>query len=177
MNFISVLSRMTETPVPMLDASTPSFMGVPVARAKEELADADIAIIGVPYDTPPSAGRDPNSWAGFRTAPRVVRINSMKYAGYLPEFDLDVLEHLKVVDYGDALITEDVKESTANVISEGRRGCGSWGPADYARRLLALRILCSCRRHRPPDTRQARHHEPRCARRLRRQKPWPGRQS
>jgi agmatinase len=116
MTYVSVLSKMTDTEVPMIDADTPSFMGLPVARTKADLTGADIAIIGVPYDTPPSAGRDPNSWAGFRTAPRVTRINSMRYAGYLPEFDLDVLEHLRVVDYGDAEIVADVKQSTDNVI-------------------------------------------------------------
>ena len=38
-----------------------------------------------------------------------------------------MLEHLEVVDYGDALITEDVKESTANVIRKVEK-VGKLGP-------------------------------------------------
>lgn len=115
MKFVSLYGAKNNIDVPMLDEQTPSFMGLPVARTREDLKGTDIAIIGVPYDTPPSAGRDPDSWKDFRLSPRAVRINSMRYGGYLPEYDLDVLEHLRVVDYGDAEIVADVDQSMRNV--------------------------------------------------------------
>ena len=33
-----------------------------------------------------------------------LRKDLVKYGGYLPELDVDIFEHLKVVDYGDAPI-------------------------------------------------------------------------
>lgn len=120
MKFVSLLNAVSNTEVPMLDEHTPSFMGLPIARTKADLKGADVAIIGIPYDTPPSTGRDPDSWKDFRLAPRVIRVNSMRYGGYLPEHDLDVFEHLRVVDYGDAEITSDVNESMRNVMEKVR---------------------------------------------------------
>jgi agmatinase len=120
MKFVSLLNSMNKTEVPLLDADTPSFMGLPIARTKADLAGADVVIIGIPYDTPASPGRDPDSWKDFRLAPRATRINSMRYGGYVPEYDLNVFDHLKVVDYGDAEIVDDVNQSMKNVMRKVR---------------------------------------------------------
>ena len=114
--FVSLHSLMMGTEIPILREGVPSFLGMPVARSRKDLEGADAVVIGVPYDRPPTAGRPPGQWAGFRDAPVNVRKGSLRYRGYVPEHDLDVFEHLKLVDYGDAeIIDTDLPRSIDNV--------------------------------------------------------------
>ncbi len=110
---------MTERPE-IVDG-VPSFLGVPVARHAGELAGADVAIIGVPYMSP---------MFGFDAdlTPRNIRKATLRYpGGYLPEYDIDLLSELRVVDYGDAAIdpgdvaasVESVRLKTAEVLAAG----------------------------------------------------------
>lgn len=85
--------------VPMLYPDTPSFLGVPLAREKEDLEGADVAIIGAPYQGAAGVAR---VYTTNLLTPVNLRRDSVKYGGYLPEYDLDVFDYLKVVDYGDA---------------------------------------------------------------------------
>lgn len=119
MKFQSIYNLRNNIPLPMIDDDTPTFMGMPLARNVSELKGADFAIIGVPYaSTRPTPGRDPNEFDGYAQAPRRTRINSLRYAGYLPEFDLDVFDHVKMVDYGDVEIVDDVAQSSENCIKK-----------------------------------------------------------
>jgi len=90
---------------PLLDEDMPTFMGRPHAVTAKDLEGADVVIIGSPYSTSWTndyAGMDKLEWL---QGPKRVRQQSIRYAsGYLQEFDLDVFEHLKIVDYGDAEI-------------------------------------------------------------------------
>ena len=114
--FVSWTSLRSGTEIPLVREGVPSFLGVPVARTPGELAGAHAAIIGIPWDRPPTAGRPSDQWAGFREAPAAVRRGSLRYAGYVPELDLDVFEHLRLVDYGDAEIVDtDLPRSIDNV--------------------------------------------------------------
>ena len=96
---------------PQLDGETPSFMRVPIAATSEELKGADAAIIGAPY----VAGYGEYGGVGkdeWLAAPKRVRQQSARYgSGYVQEFDLDVFEYLKVVDYGDAAIPPEVNDA------------------------------------------------------------------
>jgi agmatinase len=118
--FVSKFSQITGTEIPALREGVPSFLGVPLARTPADLVGADAAIIGVPYDRPATAGRPADQWSGYREAPANVRRLSLRYAGYLVELDLDVFDHVRLVDYGDAEITGDVKESSDNVARKVR---------------------------------------------------------
>jgi len=96
--------------VPKVYGNTPTFLGVPLARNKEELREADAALIGGGML---SFGENP--WRtdlgltfyslGERTIkiidPALLRKASLKYCGFLPELGIDVFEHIKLVDYGD----------------------------------------------------------------------------
>jgi agmatinase len=113
--FVSKFSQIRGTEIPVLREGVPSFLGAPIARTRADLAGADAAIIGVPYDRPATAGRPAGQWDGYREAPASVRRQSLRYAGYLVEHDLDVFEHLRLVDYGDAEIVDDVRQSSENV--------------------------------------------------------------
>ncbi|MEE8122772.1 MAG: arginase family protein [Alphaproteobacteria bacterium] len=88
---------------PMLEIDMPTFMGVPHARTAADLAGADVVIIGAPYVAGAKgkyAGVDKSEWV---LAPKRVRQQSIRYpSGYVQDFDLDIFEHLEVVDFGDA---------------------------------------------------------------------------
>ena len=114
--FVSLHSLRTNTEIPLLRDGVPSFLGLPVARERRDLDGVDAAIIGIPYDRPPTAGRPANQWSGFRDAPIHARKGSLRYRGYVPELDIEVFDHLKVVDYGDAEIVDgDIRQSIDNV--------------------------------------------------------------
>lgn len=94
---------------PMIEADMPTFMSRPHATCPADLQGADIVIIGSPYVTgwtDQYAGVSKQEWAA---AAKRVRQQSAKYpSGYIQELDLDVFEHLKVVDYGNADITYEM---------------------------------------------------------------------
>ncbi len=107
---------------PLIAPETPSFMSRPVAAGPADLEGADVAIIGAPY----VAARD-GLYAGvpmedWIEAPKRVRQQSARYpGGYVQDFDLDVFEHIRMVDYGDADIPPEVMESqTPELILEAQ---------------------------------------------------------
>jgi len=91
--------------LPMIDEETPTFMRLPHAETAADLEDADVVIIGSTY----VAGTGDMLWSVDRrewaAAAKRVRQQSARYpSGYVQDFDIDVFEHLKVVDYGDAAL-------------------------------------------------------------------------
>jgi agmatinase len=97
---------------PQIADETPTFMGCPHATTPADLVGVDAAIIGSPYVT--SWG---DEWAGvskaeWLAAPKRVRQQSIRYAsGYIQDLDLDVFEHLNLVDFGDADIPPEANSS------------------------------------------------------------------
>src|SRR4051812_4772818 len=99
---ISNSTRVKHKTYPRLAEDMPTFLGVPVAIKPADLKGADVVIIGAPF----AAGWG-NSYSGVDKAlwlagPKRVRQQSIRYTGYVQEFDLDIFDHLKIVDYGDA---------------------------------------------------------------------------
>jgi agmatinase len=89
----------------------PTFMGLPHASTPADLDGADAVILGAPYvaSWEEYAGVPKSDWIA---APKRVRQQSIRYpSGYLQDMDLDVFEHLRVVDYGDADIPPEVFDS------------------------------------------------------------------
>jgi arginase family enzyme len=117
----------------ILYGDVPTFMELPLAQKPEHLSGADAAIIGFGYEgitiktpslsAPPTVARpQPGSvyWRmGADLAPASIRKHSLFYSihhnrGYYPEIDREgpVLEHLRLVDFGDvAVIPEDTEET------------------------------------------------------------------
>ncbi len=97
---------------PMLAPETPSFMSQPVAKTPADLKGADIAVIGAPYVAASGgmyAGVPMEDWIA---APKRVRQQSARYpSAYIQDFDLDVFETIKLVDYGDADIPPESMET------------------------------------------------------------------
>ena len=104
---------------PMLNAETPTFMGIPVAKTLNDIKGADAVIIGAPYVATSGEeymGVSKHEWI---QAPKRVRQQSIRYrSGYIQDFDIDIFEKLHVVDYGDAEIPSEVmeKQSPENIL-------------------------------------------------------------
>ena len=93
---------------PLIEADMPTFLGQPHAVSPADLKGADVVIIGAPYvaSWKEYAGVSKSEWIA---GPKRVRQQSIRYgSGYVQDFDLDVFEHLKLVDFGDAAIPPEV---------------------------------------------------------------------
>lgn len=114
-------SIMRDPDLPMIDDETPTFMGRAHARNVDELKGADVVIIGSAYVAALEeyAGVPVADWAA---AAKRVRQQSCRYrSGYVQDVDIDVFEHLKVVDYGDAAVPESCQDNqTAEGILEAQ---------------------------------------------------------
>ena len=89
---------------PLIDADMPTFMGQPHAVSPADLQGADVVIIGAPYvaSWQEYAGVPKTEWIA---GPKRVRQQSIRYqTSYIQDLDIEVFEHLKLVDYGDAAI-------------------------------------------------------------------------
>ncbi|HVM80389.1 MAG TPA: arginase family protein [Stellaceae bacterium] len=96
--------RVRRKSFPRLAEDMPSFLGVPVALSAKDLEGTDAVIIGAPFAAgwgDQYSGVDKALWLA---GPKRVRQQSIRYTGYVQDFDLDVLEELRIVDYGDANI-------------------------------------------------------------------------
>ena len=134
----------TQLLVPRIYGSTPTLFGAPLAETTDSLAGADVVFLGIPWraPTPDSrVGKATANYEGTLLTPAQFRTNSLKYGGYLPELDLDVFEHLKLVDRGDAEVVRDMGQTLKNVETEVASiikagGCpvtmgGNSGPSSY----------------------------------------------
>lgn len=106
---------------PRLADDMPTFLGVPHAVSKADLKGADVVIIGAPYVAgwgSDFAGVGKEEWLA---SPKRVRQQSARYFSYILDFDMDVFETMKVVDYGDAAIPPRANtEATVDVILEAQ---------------------------------------------------------
>jgi agmatinase len=95
----------------MVATDTPTFMNVPLARTPEDLRGADVVIIGSRYVATRGetyCGVSRGEWMAASTR---VRQQSIRYpSSYIVDFDLEVFETLRVVDFGDAEVPQGVME-------------------------------------------------------------------
>lgn len=99
---IANLPRVRTKNFPRLAEDMPTFLGVPVAIGPEDLQGADVVIIGAPFAAGWGklyGGLDKELWLA---GPKRVRQQSIRYTSYVQDFDIDLRDHLKIVDYGDA---------------------------------------------------------------------------
>ena len=84
--------------VPTIYGNTPSFMGSQPVRNPAELRDLDAVVAGLPWEGTNTWG----SWSGCEQTPKACRSASLRYgAGYLPEYDIAVTDHVRLGDLGD----------------------------------------------------------------------------
>jgi agmatinase len=120
----SATDPFVEMRVPTVFGSIPTVFGAPLAETTDDIRGADFAFLGIPWSAPPSHGRVGSAaanYVGTNMTPDQFRVNSLKYGGYLPELDLDVFEHLKIVDVGNADVSRDMTKTLASVESDVRK--------------------------------------------------------
>jgi agmatinase len=135
-----------EMHVPRVYGSFPTLFGAPLAETERHLRGADVAFLGVPWRAPttPSGfmiGGARVNFEGTQLTPSYFRLNSLHYGGYLPELDVNVFAHLKLVDRGDAEVSQDIGRTFSAVEAEVgamvEAGCvplvmgGNAGPTTY----------------------------------------------
>ncbi|WP_368503139.1 agmatinase family protein [Alkalihalophilus sp. As8PL] len=94
--------------------NTPPFLGA-INGTTESTEDSDVLIYGVPWEGAVTWG----DYTGCELGPKVMRLCSGRYSGYLPELDhIDVFEHLKLADMGDVdVVPADVVETMNRIES------------------------------------------------------------
>ena len=78
-------------------SGVPSFLNLPVIETQEDLESVDVAVMGVPWE----GGCTIGGYSSCTEGPKSIRSASIRYTGYLPEFDIDSFAHLKAGDCGD----------------------------------------------------------------------------
>jgi arginase family enzyme len=80
-----------------------------------------VAFLGIPWRAPsPDAriGSTQANYEGTLLTPTYFRVNSIQYGGYLPELDVDVFEHVRIVDRGDVEVRRDMRATLDAVEAE-----------------------------------------------------------
>ena len=78
-------------------SGVPTFLNLPVLENKQDLAQMDVAVMGGPWE----GGCTIGGYSSCTDGPKSIRSASIRYTGYLPDFDLDCFSQLKAGDYGD----------------------------------------------------------------------------
>lgn len=87
---------------------TPSFLGVPIAKSKGDIKGYDAAVLGIPWEGSVTWGHGTGTDLGTRT----IRDASARYSGFLPEYNINIFDHLKVCDYSDVdIVPGDIDET------------------------------------------------------------------
>lgn len=89
-------------------SGVPTFLNLPVLENKQDLAQMDVAVMGVPWE----GGCTIGGYSSCTDGPKSVRSASIRYTGYLPDFDLDCFSQLKAGDYGDIAVQNGNYEFT-----------------------------------------------------------------
>ena len=89
-------------------SGVPTFLNLPVLENKQDLAQMDVAVMGVPWE----GGCTIGGYSSCTDGPKSIRSASIRYTGYLPDFDLDCFSQLKAGDYGDIAVQNGKYEFT-----------------------------------------------------------------
>ena len=89
-------------------SGVPTFLNLPVLENKQDLAQMDVAVMGVPWE----GGCTIGGYSSCTDGPKSIRSASIRYTGYLPDFDPDCFSQLKAGDYGDIAVQNGNYEFT-----------------------------------------------------------------
>ncbi len=93
--------------------NTPCFLGASNISGAGNVGKVDVIIYGVPWEGAVTWG----DYTGCELGPKVMRLCSARYTGYLPELNhIDVFEHLTLGDLGDVdIVPSNVPESILRI--------------------------------------------------------------
>ena len=94
--------------LPRVYGDTPSFLGVPVVDPANLPHGLDVIVAGVPWEGTVTWG----SFSGCELTPRSVRHASARYGGFLPEYEIDLFDHLRLGDMGDVPVNPNAPSET-----------------------------------------------------------------
>src|SRR3990172_10836612 len=94
--------------LPLVYGDTPSFLGTDVIDINSLPGGYDVIFGGVPWEGTITWG----AFTGCELAPRTIRHAAARYGGYLPEYDIDVFDHLRMGDIGDVTVNPNDPEET-----------------------------------------------------------------
>lgn len=86
--------------IPEVYSGVPSFLGLPPIHNEEDLKAVDIVVSGVPWEGVCTYG----DFSACELGPKMIRKASVRYGGYLPEYDLDAFDYFTGGDMGDVAI-------------------------------------------------------------------------
>ncbi len=89
-------------------SGVPSWLNLSVIEAESELKGFDVVVMGVPWE----GGCTIGGYSSCTEGPKAVRSASIRYTGFLPEFDIDAFQYLKGCDYGDIAVQNGNYEYT-----------------------------------------------------------------
>lgn len=129
-------------PIPELYSGIPTFLGLPKVSA-EEIDQHDVIIMGAPWEGICTTG----SFTGCELGTKTIRRASLRYGGYLPEFDFDAFDHLSAGDFGDAPVFpgddertfDSIEEKAAAIYARGKKSLSFGG--DHSTTIPMLRAL------------------------------------
>ncbi len=100
--------------LPIVYGDTPSFLGATVLNPNSLKKGYDVIVAGVPWEGTITWG----SFTGCELAPRTIRHCSARYGGFLPEYEIDLFDYLKIGDIGDTTVnTSNPAETMKNVFA------------------------------------------------------------
>src|SRR3989337_3620471 len=94
--------------LPLVYGDTPSFLGTDVIDINFLSGGYDVIFGGVPWEGTITWG----SFTGCELAPRTIRHAAARYGGYLPEYEIDAFDHLRMGDIGDVTVNPNDPEET-----------------------------------------------------------------
>lgn len=98
--------------LPKIYGDTPSFLGIPVLDQQSLTKTYDVVVAGVPWEGTVTWG----SFTGCELAPRTIRHSSARYGGFLPEYETNLFDHLRLGDIGDIAVNpNDPVQTMKNV--------------------------------------------------------------
>lgn len=103
----------TCAPIPELFSGVSTFMGLP-KLSENSLNSHDVIVMGAPWEGICTTG----DFTGCELATKSIRKASLRYGGYLPEFDYDLFDYISVGDFGDSAYFPGDSERTFTSIQE-----------------------------------------------------------
>ena len=86
--------------IPEIYSGTPTFLGLPKINSKEDIGNYEIVFMGVPWE-------GICTWGGYSAcelATKTIRNASIRYGGYLLDYDIDIFDYFSGGDYGDSIV-------------------------------------------------------------------------
>lgn len=93
--------------LPVVYGDTPSFLGAEVINGKGG-GGYDVIFAGVPWEGTMTWG----TATGCDSAPSSIRHASARYGGFLPEYGINIFDHLKLGDVGDVPVNINSPQKT-----------------------------------------------------------------